>query len=137
MEEACCMRMETVTHGSHCFDLMCSGTSLCHANGQCYAWFALFRAEVKWNRLVECEWTLLRVAPKVCGWDKVKQSLLHTIGHRYACFTLFGAAKSGGSLLHANGHRYASFPLFRAETKWKKLVTWKWTQLRVVCTVSS
>ena len=46
------MRMETVTHGSHCFDLMCSGTSLCHANGQCYAWFALFRAEVMWKGLL-------------------------------------------------------------------------------------
>ena len=128
---------------SHCLDLKRSGGSLSHANGHSYAWFHLFRAETKWNKLVECEWTLLRVVPNVCGWNKVKQSLLHTIGHRYAWFTLFGTGKgeeacymrmdtvtrgsqrfeleqSGTSLLHANGQFYAWFTLFGAETKWWK-----------------
>ena len=95
MDEACSMRMDTITRGFNCFELKRSATSLLHANGHRYAWFALLRAELKWNKLVACEWTLLRVRHNV---------LIRT------------------NLSHANGHGFVSFALFAAETNWNKLV---------------
>ena len=65
MEQACCMQLDPVTCGSHCFELKGSGTILLHRNGQRYARFALFRAELKWNKLVARKGTPSRVAQSV------------------------------------------------------------------------
>jgi len=59
------MQLDTVTRGSHCFELKQSGTIFLHRNGQRYAWFALIRAELKWNKLVARKGTPLRVAHTV------------------------------------------------------------------------
>jgi len=57
MEQACCMQLDTVTHGSHCLELKRVGTSLTHANGHSYAWLTLLGAETNWNKLVTCQLT--------------------------------------------------------------------------------
>ena len=57
--------MVTVTRGSHCLKLKQSGGILLRVNGLRYALFPLFRAETKWNKLVACEWTPLRVVHTV------------------------------------------------------------------------
>ena len=62
MEQACWMQLDPVTRGSHCFNLKRSETILLHRNGQRYACFALFRAELKWNKLVARKGTPSRVA---------------------------------------------------------------------------
>jgi len=65
MEQACCMQLDTVTCGSHCFELKQSGTILLNRNEQRYARFALFCAELKWNKLVGHKGTPSRVAETV------------------------------------------------------------------------
>ena len=42
MEQTCCMQLDTVTRGSHCFELKQSGTCLLHANAHRYVWLTLF-----------------------------------------------------------------------------------------------
>ena len=59
VEQACCMRTDAVTHGSYSLELKRSGTSLLHANRNCYACFLMFADETKWNWIVACEWTSL------------------------------------------------------------------------------
>ena len=46
VEQPLSLQMDTVTRGSHCFELKRSGTILLHRNGQRYACFALFPAEL-------------------------------------------------------------------------------------------
>ena len=65
MEEACRMRIDTVSHSSQCLEPQRSGTNLLHANGHGYASFALFGAETKWKKLVTCEWTQLGMVHSV------------------------------------------------------------------------
>jgi len=131
------MRMDTVTRGSHCSELKRSGTTLYHANEHRYAWFWLFGVETKWNKLVACEWTPLRVVPTVWSWNKVEKASymrMNTVWPGSHCLEL---KRSGTSLCPANEHRYAWFPLFGAETKWKKLLTCEWTLFCLVPTVWS
>jgi len=65
VQQACCMRMDTVTRGSNCLELKQSGSGSFHANGHRYAWFPLFGVDTKWNKLVACQGTPLRVVPTV------------------------------------------------------------------------
>ena len=74
VEEACYMRIDTVMRASPCFELKRSGTSLWHGNAHRYAWFALFQAELMWNKLVGCEWITLRVVPTVRSWNQVEKA---------------------------------------------------------------
>ena len=116
-----------------------SGINLLHANGDLYALFALFRAEMKRNKLVTWKWTPFCVVCTVSSEVENGTSLLHAIGLSYAWVTLFGLEETcrmrmdmascsshclalkriGTSLLHENGHYHMRFLMFGDETKCK------------------
>jgi len=145
VQQACCMRMDTVTRGSNCLELKQSGSGSFHANGHRYAWFPLFGVDTKWNKLVACQGTPLRVVPTVWSRKKVEQACcmrMNTVLPGSHCLELkrseqafcmrmdtvrrgsncLEVKQSGSGSFHANGHRYAWFPLLGVETKWNKLV---------------
>ena len=65
MQQPLCKQLDPVTRGSHYFELKQSGTILLPRNEQRYARFALFRAELKWHKLVARKGTPSRVAQTV------------------------------------------------------------------------
>ena len=62
-----CMRKDTVTRSSNCLELKQNSSRSLHANGHRSAWFPHFGVETKWNKLVACKGTPLRVVPT--GWS--------------------------------------------------------------------
>jgi len=94
VEQACYMPTNTFTRCSHCFELKRSETSLLHGNGHRFAWFALFRAELKMeqaccmrldsvtrgshclhsNKLVRREWTWFPIVRTVWSSNVLEQA---------------------------------------------------------------
>ena len=131
MEQACCMRLDSVTRGSHCLDWK-------KLVAREWTWFPIVRtvgAQTYWNKLVAWQWTLLCQVPNVWGWNQVELTYctrMDTVTHgdhvEQACYMPIDTftrgspclelKQCGWKLLHANGHCYMRFLMFGDEIKW-------------------